>query len=117
MHRLIRLLPVVACCMSLLGCEVINPAEELPAYISIQNPMVSAPDDTSFRSNMGVRNAWLYHGGFLQGVYQIDPQVDTNGRVVPFLQLDQTDFSSKAGFTSLGNPVFRSFTRFGQGLV
>ncbi|MBK9452318.1 MAG: hypothetical protein IPN95_23430 [Bacteroidetes bacterium] len=107
MHRLIRLLPVVACCMSLLGCEVINPAEELPAYISIQNPMVSAPDDTSFRSNTGVRNAWLYHGGFLQGVYQIDPQVDTNGRVVPFLQLDQTDFFIEGGIYESGQSSFQ----------
>jgi hypothetical protein len=107
MHRLIRLLPVVASCLGLFGCDLINPAEELPAYVSIQNPMVSAPDDTTFRSNAGVRNAWLYHGGFLQGAYQTDPQVDTNGRVVPFLQLDQTDFFIEGGIYESGQSSFQ----------
>lgn len=107
MHRLTRLLPLLACCLSFCGCEIINPAEELPAYISIQEPRVSAPDDTTFRSNSGVRNVWLYHGGFLQGTYQIDPHVDTLGRVVPILQLDKTDFFMEGGIYESGQSSFQ----------
>ncbi len=107
MHRLTWILPVLAFCLSLEGCDLINPAEELPAYISIQNPMVSAPDDTTWRSNTGIRNVWLYHGGFLQGAYQTDPQVDTVGRVVPFLQLDQSDFFIEGGIYESGQSSFQ----------
>jgi hypothetical protein len=107
MHRLTWILPVFAFCLSLVGCDLINPAEELPAYISIQNPMVSAPDDTTWRSNTGIRNVWLYHGGFLQGAYQTDPQVDTVGRVVPFLQLDQSDFFIEGGIYESGQSSFQ----------
>jgi hypothetical protein len=95
------------CGMALTGCEIINPAEELPAYISFQDPMVSAIDDTSFRTSAGIRNIWLYHGGFLQGAYQTDPQVDTAGRTVPFLQLDRSDFFIEGGIYESGQSSFQ----------
>jgi hypothetical protein len=108
MHRLTWILPVFAFCLSLVSCELINPAEELPAYISIQNPMVSAPDDTTWRSNTGVRNAWLYHGGFLQGArIRLIHRWILLGRVVPFLQLDQSDFFIEGGIYESGQSSFQ----------
>jgi hypothetical protein len=109
MHRLnwIGALAVFAMCLAFSSCEIINPSEELPAYISFQEPRVSAPGDTAFRSNSGVRNIWLYHGGFLQGVYQLDPEVDTNGRVIPFLQLDRSDFFIEGGIYETGQSSFQ----------
>jgi hypothetical protein len=89
------------------GCEIVNPAEELPAYISFQEPMTSAVDDTSFRTHAGLRNIWLYHGGFLQGAYQIDPQIDTLGRTIPFLGLDRSDFFIEGGIYESGQSSFQ----------
>jgi hypothetical protein len=109
MHCLRWFHPLVlfATCLLCVSCEVINPAEELPAYISFQNPTTSAVDDTSFRSTAGLRNIWLYHGGFLQGAYQMDPDVDTAGRVVPILGLDRSDFFIEGGIYESGQSGFQ----------
>lgn len=108
MHRLKWAWPLLLAASSLLsGCEVINPSEELPAYISFQNPVVEAPDDSTFTSNSGIRNLWLYHDGFLQGAYQLDPEVDTNGRVVPILQLQASDFFVDGGIYESGQSAFQ----------
>lgn len=107
MHHLNRAWPVLLLGLTFSACEVINPAEELPAYISFQNPVVEAPDDSTFTSNSGIRNLWLYHNGFLQGAYQLDPEVDTNGRVVPVLQLKDSDFFIDAGIYESGQSAFQ----------
>jgi hypothetical protein len=110
MHRLSKLsylLLLVLGGITATGCEIVNPAEELPAYISIQDPEVVIDENTGFATNAGLRNVWLYHGGFLQGTYQIDPSVDTNGRIVPFLQLAQTDFFLDGGIYESGLSSFQ----------
>lgn len=110
MHRLSsRLCLAFAALASLLaaGCEIINPAEELPAYLSIQSPQVVLDEGTGFATNAGIRNVWVYHGGFLQGVYQIDPAVDTNGRVLPVLQLSSSDYFLEGGIYETGLSAFQ----------
>lgn len=109
MHRLSRTscLLLLIVCAAFAGCDVINPSEELPAYIKFQNPQVVLDESTGFQSDAGIRNVWLYHGGFLQGVYQLDPDVDTNGRTVPFLQLDRTDFFVEGGIYESGQSSFQ----------
>jgi hypothetical protein len=109
MHRLreIAFLLVPIMVLALSGCDIINPKEELPAYISFQDPQVVIDETTGFSTNAGIRNIWLYHGGFLQGVYQIDPEIDTNGRVIPFLQLDKSDFFIDGGMYETGQSSFQ----------
>jgi hypothetical protein len=108
MHHLgkISYLPLLVIVLGLLGCNVINPAEELPAYVSMQNPKVVLNEMTGFSTNAGIRNIWLYHGGFLQGAYQIDPSL-TAGRVVPVLQLERADFFMDAGIYETGQSGFQ----------
>jgi hypothetical protein len=93
--------------MALTGCELFNPEEELPAYIQFEDPKVVIDETTGQETNAGIRNLWLYHGGFLQGAYQLDPEVDTNGRVIPFLQLDRTDFFVEGGIYETGQSAFQ----------
>lgn len=90
-----------------MGCDAINPAEELPAYVSFQDPEVVLDENTGFTSKAGLRNVWLYHGGFLQGAYRLDPSVDTNGRVIPILQLELTDFFLDGGIYESGLSSFQ----------
>ncbi len=109
MHRLSRLstLLLPALTLFVLGCEVINPKEDLPAYISFKHPRVVIDESTGFSTDAGVRNLWLYHAGFLQGAYQIDPDIDTNGKVVPFLELDRSDFFIDGGIFETGQSSFQ----------
>jgi hypothetical protein len=109
MRGMTRAFPLflLALCTLFWGCELINPAEELPAYISVQNPKVVIDESTGFMSEVGLRNVWLYHGGYLQGVYQLDPTIDTNGRVVPFLQVDRSDFFLEGGIYESGQAAFQ----------
>lgn len=108
MHRLsvyTGLLSLMAVCLA--SCEIINPKEELPAYISFQDPQTSTLGDTTFRSTTGIRNVWLYHAGFLQGAYQLDPDADTAGRVVPILELDRSDFFVEGGVYESGQSAYQ----------
>ncbi|MFM2376951.1 MAG: hypothetical protein RLZZ165_2048 [Bacteroidota bacterium] len=89
------------------ACEWINPAEELPAYISFQHPMTSAPGDTTFRSDTGIRNIWLYHGGFLQGCYPLESIGQTGSKVIPILELSRSDFFLEGGIYESGQSSFQ----------
>ena len=107
MHRLSHLSGLLLITWLLCGCDAINPAEELPAYLSFKSPRVVIDESTGFSTDAGVRNIWLYHAGFLQGAYQIDPDIDTNGKVIPFLELDRTDFFIEGGIFETGQSSFQ----------
>ncbi len=109
MHRLktacALLVPVAVIFLS--GCDLINPAEELPAYISIQEPQVVIDEATGFATKAGIRNVWLYHAGFLQGAYQTDPEAFPLGRVVPVLDLKRSDYFMEGGIYESGQSSFQ----------
>ncbi len=97
----------LALLVSVSSCEIINPSEEIPAYISVKNPVVVLDEGTGFSTNVGLRNIWLYHGGELQGTYQFDPAVDTVGRVFPILNLDKYEFFIDPGIYETGQSAFQ----------
>lgn len=101
------LLLCLALVISVSACEIINPAEELPGYISIKDPVVVLDEGTGFSTNVGLRNIWFYHGGELQGTYQFDPAVDTVGRVFPVLDLDKFEYFMDPGIYETGQSAFQ----------
>ena len=90
------------------GCEIINPPEEAPAYITIREPEVILDESTGFSSSAGIRDVWFYHSGFLQGVYPINAAEDPNGDLtIPYINISDTSFFVKGGILETGLSSFR----------
>jgi hypothetical protein len=53
------------------SCNLINPAEPIPAYIEIEDYTVSANYITQGTNSSKVKDAWVYIDGALLGVYQL----------------------------------------------
>jgi|GEM_PF-1364062 len=90
------------------GCEIVNPAEELPAYISFQDATVLLDENTGFTYPAGLKDLWLYHGGVLEGVYPINNDEDPNSVLtVPYIDLLNTNFFAQGGILESGLSTFR----------
>lgn len=105
--RYLSLIALFLLSLSLFSCEIINPAEEIPAYIKVENPRVVLDENTGFSTNAGIRNIWLYHGGEIQGIYQFDPDVDTTARIFPILNLDKYEFFIDPGIYESGQSAYQ----------
>ncbi len=60
----------IICLFSIIGCEIVNPEEEIPGYIKISNinlQTTSAEGSASHR----ILDAWVYTGNNPQGVYEM----------------------------------------------
>lgn len=99
---------VFATTVSLTSCEVINPAEEVPAYLSFRNARVLLDENSSFSSRVGIKDIWFYHSGFLQGIFPVNSDEDPNGILtIPYINVPDTSFYIKGGVIETGQSSFR----------
>lgn len=88
------------------GCDIVNPPEEIPAYLTIRNPVVELDENTGFTSEIGLKDVWLYHSGFLQGAYSI-ANLPNREITVPYLDVADTSFFMLGGIQESGQSAFR----------
>lgn len=88
------------------GCNVINPPEETPAYVTFQDPKVVLDENTGFTSNAGIRDIWLYSAGVLQGTYPVNPPPGGVWTTVPYLLNSNTSFFMEGGIFESGQSAF-----------
>lgn len=112
MHRLSVLLTLLFATTFLPSCRVFDPPEDVPAYITFRNPRVQLDTTTGFTSDIGIRNVWLYQGGFLQGTYSTAQLEDGRWPTIPLIDLEKTDFFMEAGVFESGQSVFQIPYRF-----
>ncbi len=94
--------------ISLTACEIVNPAEEVPAYLSFKDARVLLDENTGFASTVGIRDIWFYHSGFLQGVYPVNSAEDPDGILtIPYINVPDTSFFLKGGIIETGQSSFR----------
>ena len=87
--------------LALSSCEIINPSEELPAYIAFEQPMVEVDSVNDFVRPYNIRDAWTYQNGNLIGIHPI-PET-----VIPYTNLDQKEFRFEGGVFESGLSNFR----------
>lgn len=93
---------------SFTSCEVINPAEETPAFLSFRNAEVIRDESTGFSTPVGLKDIWFYHSGFLQGIYPINVAEDPEATLtIPYIDINDTSFFLKGGITETGLSSFR----------
>ena len=61
---------LIAVCL-LPSCNIINPSEQIPAYIQIDSPSVSIISSAQGTSSHRISDAWVYIDNSLQGVYEM----------------------------------------------
>ena len=64
-------------CLLLLtsSCDIINPEEEIPAYLSIPSFDLNTDDFSQGTSAHGIQDAWVFVGGELLGAYPLPATV------------------------------------------
>lgn len=96
------------CALTFSGCEIINPAEEVPAYLSFRDARVVLDENTGFSSTVSLKDIWFYHSGFLQGIYPINSAEDPEATLtIPYINIPDTSFYIKGGITETGLSNFR----------
>lgn len=106
-HKLFAL-TLVCFGLSITGCEIVNPAEEVPAYIAFEEATVVLDENTGFSSPVGLRDLWLHHGGILEGIFPINNPEDPNAVLtVPYLDVLNTNFFAQGGILESGLSTFR----------
>lgn len=88
------------------SCNIINPPEEVPAYITFENPGVVLDTNTGFVSSAGIRDVWFYSAGVLQGTYAVNPVPDGFWTTVPYLIDENTSFFMEGGIHESGQSAF-----------
>lgn len=94
------------------ACEIINPAEEIPAFVTLKAPKVVLDENTGFSTNAGIRNIWFYHGGNIQGIYEFHPDVAIDQRTFPVLGIDNFEYFMEGGIYETGQSAFQLFYPF-----
>lgn len=77
MNQLLRIIAVITLFQLSFGCNLINPAEEIPAYINIDTVEVYVSDIDKGSSSHNLDNIWISVGGENLGVYEIPFTVPT----------------------------------------
>ena len=87
---------LVSCCLS--ACDLLDPKEEIPAYLTISNATVLENKDNGFYSSLGLRDAWVFQGDDLLGAFELPvtiPYYPSNGDELLILGgVFETGFSS-----------------------
>jgi hypothetical protein len=94
------------------ACEIINPAEELPAFVTIKAPKVVLDENTGFSTDAGIRNIWFYHANQLQGIYEFHPEVGTREKTFPVLGIDNFEYFMEGGIYETGQSAFQLYYPF-----
>ena len=94
---------LVGLLLLLQACDIVNPPEPSGSYLRFEDPQVRLNDNSGFTSNIGIRDIWLYHNGFLQGVYPVQPiQVVQDWAVIPYILEPSNNFYIEGGIHESG---------------
>lgn len=80
--------------LTLTTCDLINPAEGLPAYVHIESVDLEASSQQG-TDNHKISEVWVFDGGKMLGAYQLPAYV-------PVLKEGSTSFSLRAGIKNNG---------------
>ena len=98
--RILSLLSVISIVFITNSCDIINPEESIPAYISINNITIQEETNT-----LSITDAWIYIDGSLIGVYNLPA-------TLPILYEGNHKISVRAGIKVDGIAKIRSFYPF-----
>ncbi|MCB9230248.1 MAG: hypothetical protein H6581_01175 [Bacteroidia bacterium] len=99
MHQLKGLI-LLSLILLLTSCEIINPKEDLPGYIRVQNPQVLVDSTAGFYSSLGIKDVWAYQEGNLLGAFSIPG-------TFPYLNVEKGNFTLDGGVYESGLSSFR----------
>lgn len=57
--------------MLVAGCNLLNPTEELPVYVSIENPLVEIREQPPLYRSAGIKDAWVFLQNEQIGVFEM----------------------------------------------
>jgi hypothetical protein len=85
-------------CIALIipSCDIINPAEQVPAYISVDTIQIHTNNSTEGSAVHNISDCWLYVGGELIGVFEVPFSV-------PVLQNGNKEIIIQAGIKNNGS--------------
>lgn len=83
------------------ACNLVNPPEDFPAYIKVEDPRVLVDSVAGFEANYDLQDLWVYQNGQLIGVHPVPKTV------IPYTQIDRTEFRFEAGVYESGLSNFR----------
>lgn len=75
MKTTLGLLLAVLCGIWLTGCNIINPAEPLPAYIVIPEFQFSTNSSTEYSDSEKITEVWVYVNSQMMGAYELPAEV------------------------------------------
>jgi len=87
------------------GCNVINPAEPIPGYLTVEKPLLVLEGDTV---EAGIRDVWMFQFPDYSGTFELPARI-------PFTDLSRTQFLLRGGILSSGNEnnrIMYPFWRF-----
>ncbi|PSR14564.1 MAG: hypothetical protein DA408_05245 [Bacteroidetes bacterium] len=94
-----KILVFGATCLLLMGCDVINPEEQVPAYLDIQDFTLSTDPVTQGSNSAKITEVWVFVGGVFLGTYDLPA-------IVPVLTFGTTDIRLEAGIRDNGISSF-----------
>lgn len=104
--------PIIICCMKkvllsilvftfvLQSCEIINPSEEIPSYIRVDEAILDITDVTQGSASHNISDCWLYVNGDMIGVFEIPFEV-------PVLASGEVHIEIEPGIHSSGRDAMR----------
>lgn len=98
-------------CVALLlsACEIINPQEEVPAYLKVESPLVAVDPGRNYQAIAGVKDIWLSRNDDNLGIYPVP-------NVIPFIPEAENKFTINGGIFLSGFSAFREPYPFWKGI-
>jgi hypothetical protein len=93
-------LPGLITLLFLSGCNLINPKEELPVYLKIEQPEVVVDPGGRLLAEAGVKDVWVTRNEDVLGVYAVPS-------VIPFYPKERNSFTINGGIFKSGFSSFR----------
>jgi hypothetical protein len=88
-----------AACLVMMGCDIINPEEQVPAYLEIQDFTLSTNPAVQGTNSAKITEVWVFVGGVFLGTYDLPARV-------PVLTFGSTDIRLEAGIRDNGISSF-----------
>jgi len=82
------------------ACDVINPTEEIPAYLDIKAPLVKVDPNRELKVSAGIKDIWLSRNDDNLGIYPVPG-------VIPFIPEAENKFTLNGGIFLSGFSAFR----------
>lgn len=91
------------------GCELINPSEDIPAYLKVGDPLVQVDPGRNYQVTAGIKDIWLSRNDDNLGIYPVPS-------VIPFIPEAENKFTVNGGIFLSGFSSFREPYPFWKGI-